>query len=88
MTKEQYRAGCVLYNTETRGCPLMSLEMCDGKTECKFRKTEQQKADAYERWRKRLNSLTDGEQDYINRKYYYGKRPWKEGKEENGDWSL
>jgi len=44
------------------------------------RNAQQMQPDSISEWMRRLNSLPEDQQYHISKKYYGGKRPWKEQK--------
>lgn len=62
---------------EKGGCERLSIPRCTG-GKCSFLYTASDSADM-SGWRARLSLLSEEEQVRIARKYYGGKRPWKEG---------
>lgn len=51
---------------------------------CPFHKTAEEKAASDNRWKERMNALSDDLQQFYADKYYKGKMPWKEASTETG----
>ncbi|MCI7767632.1 MAG: hypothetical protein MSJ26_06610 [Oscillospiraceae bacterium] len=62
---------------EKGGCGRLSIPRCRGGS-CSFFSAASDSADLSS-WRARLSLLSEEEQVRIARKYYGGKRPWKDG---------
>lgn len=63
--------------TENGTCGRLNISHCTGE-KCKFLNREANHADINV-WSSRLSLLSEEEQMKIARKYYGGKRPWKDG---------
>lgn len=62
---------------EKGGCEQLSFSRCTGE-KCTFFSPEERSPDL-SGWKSRLSLLSEEEQARIARKYYGGKRPWKDG---------
>ena len=67
---------CCIHFTGRNGCSVLSVKKCLGE-KCSFYETPEEKLASENAWSKRLNTIDAAKQSEIAKKYYGGKKPWK-----------